>query len=183
MEAEAAVSTLSRKIGVLAIADTQYIKDHYTPGHTPATPAAVKPAHLFMVGTGLRGHAGELKLNAKIGDIVSISGTSTDHNSSDAVIVYKVQPVAQGNVLGPFKQHIVTRRGAVEPDPDSPSRDGLPAVETTANFLSFESKVRAHGSGGIRVEFALYTLAQNGQDQVLVGYYSCDLHVAATYHR
>ncbi|MFM0068769.1 AidA/PixA family protein [Paraburkholderia aspalathi] len=183
MDSGSVVPTPSRKIGVLAIVDAKYIQHNYVLRSTPSAPAIVNPAHIFMVGTSLRSSAGELMLNARIGDVVSMIGTSADHNSSDAVIVYRVQLADQGNALRPFKQSIVTRIRAVEPDPDSTSRDGLPALETPANFSSFESKIRAHGIERIRIEFALYALAQNGQSQILVGYYRSDLNITIASHR
>lgn len=180
MESEAVVPPLSRRIGVLAIVDTRYIKHNYLPGLTPSTPTIVNPEHLFIVGAHLRSGAGTLELCAKIGDIVSITGTSATRNSSDAVIVYKVQtqPAATETVLDSFEQSIVTTSNAVAADPNSANRDGLPALETAVNFSSFSSQIRAHGTQGIRLEFALYALTQGHQTQRLVGYYGCDLNIS-----
>ncbi|WP_181885467.1 AidA/PixA family protein [Trinickia dinghuensis] len=180
MESEAVIPTLSRRIGMLAIVDTQYIKHHYAPGLTPSTPAIVNPEHMFIAGAHLRSGAGTLEFHARVGDIVSIRCTSAAHNSNDAVILYKIQtqPAATEIVLDSFEQRIVTRRNAVAADPDSASRDGLPALETAVNFSSFSSQIRAHGTEEIRIEFALYALTQGRQTQSLVGYYCCDLNIS-----
>lgn len=177
MEPDAAISTRSRTFGMLAIVDTRTIKQHSVPGPTRSAPTVIGSEHVFVVGSGLRPKGGTLTLHARPGDIVSLAGTSADRNSSDAVIVYSVQPISQHGVFSPFKQRLVTRSGAAEPDPDSASRDGLPALETTACFSSFESDVWAHGKATIRVEFALYALGRNGQAQILAGYYTCGLAI------
>lgn len=181
MDPEAAISTRSRMFGMLAIVDTKPIKHHCMPGSIPSAPTIVEPEHLFIVGAGLRSDAGKLILRARTNDIVSFTGTSADHNSSDAVIVYKVQPIHKQSVLNPFKQRVATRSRAVEPDPDSASRDGLPALETAACFSSFESEIRAQGTASIRVEFALYALGRSGQVQMLVGYYACGLTITVAF--
>lgn len=173
LEPEAAISTRSRLFGMLAIVDTRAIKHHLAPGSTRSAPTLIEPEHMFVVGTGLRTKADELILHASTGDIVSLTGTSTDHNASDAVIVYNVQPVDRQSILGPFEPRMTTRSGTVEPDPDSASRDGLPALETTAHFSSFESAIQAPGTTRIRVDFARYALGRDGQKQILVGYYAC----------
>lgn len=163
------------------IADTRHIRQKYAVGRTPYGPAvSVDPECVFLVGPALQNSAGEATLNAKSGDVISITGTSTDHNSSDAVIVYKVLHGSHGTALGRFAQHAVTRNGAVEPDPNAASRDGLPALETTANFSSFESTILSRGTEKIRIEFALYSPSANGQRQMLVGYYGFDLSLTVT---
>ncbi|KWC47542.1 hypothetical protein WL51_27615 [Burkholderia ubonensis] len=51
-------------------------------------------------------------------------------------------------------------------------------MEKEVNFLSFESKIAAHGVERLDLAFALYTLSDDGQNQEIFGYYRCDLAIA-----
>lgn len=178
MEVDVVVHAKARKIHVLAVVDTERVKVTYGPNSDRLAPTSVSPRHLFMTGAGLRGDIGELKFEARIGDIVSMTGVSIYNNSDDAVIVYGIHPVERGPVFNRFKPHYVKRLAGAQPDPDSPNRNGLPAVEREISFSSFESKIAAHGVERIDLAFALYALSGNGQDQEIFGYYRCELAVA-----
>ncbi|MFM0741712.1 AidA/PixA family protein [Paraburkholderia xenovorans] len=176
METDAAVLPLSHKINVLAVIDTEYIKHNYSSGDNPLSPTPVESENIFLIGVNPDFEAGELNIRARIGDIIYLTGTSADHNSTDAALIYNVHPRGPKRVFASFKQRFMTRQHAVQPDPDSASRDGLPALETIARFSDFESRVRAHGAELIHIDFALYVPSESGQRQELFGYYRCELN-------
>ncbi|WP_080406400.1 inclusion body family protein [Burkholderia ubonensis] len=178
MEVDVVVHAKARIIHVLVVVDTERVKETYGSNPDRLAPTSVSPKHLFMIGAGSRSDIGELKLKARIGDVVSMTGVSIYNNADDAVIVYGVHPVARGAVFDRFNPNYVTRMAGVQPDPDSPNQNGLPAMEKEVNFLSFESKIAAHGVERLDLAFALYTLSDDGQNQEIFGYYRCDLAIA-----
>jgi nematocidal protein AidA len=178
MESETAVASRSRKINVIAVVDTARIRHACTPSLDVHDPAVVNPEHLFLAGAGLSGRAGELMLEARVGDRVAMTATSATRNADDAVIVYDVRPAAHAHVLRSFSRRCVTRERAVQPDPDSLSRDGLPAVETSARFSSFESSIHAYGDARFHIDFAIYALSPDGQHQRLFSYCRCMMKIA-----
>jgi len=179
MESETAIQLTSRTINVLVVVDTEYVIKTYGPNREAADPQPVGHDQPVMICAGSRGDvseqgAGKLKFKANVGDIVSITGASIYGNSTDAVIMYSMQPVVDGHVFDCFKQQFVVRKGAAQPNPDSPTRNGLPAIENETNFSSFTSTIRARGLERLKLAFALYTLSPDGQSQDVFGYYFCD---------
>jgi nematocidal protein AidA len=171
------MNTKAHRIDVLLVIDAAYIKNVYGPNRALEYPVRVAANCLFMICAGSCGIAGthetaELDIRAKAGDSVSIRGISMRANADDAVILYKVQPASGGCLFEPFKPTTLLRARAVRPDPDSPDRNGLPALESEASFLNFESKVKAPGSEILELALALYTLNATGTRQEPYGYYS-----------
>ncbi|WP_207001797.1 AidA/PixA family protein [Trinickia mobilis] len=169
----------ARRINVLVVIDTANVKCAYGPNENIEHPQPIAHEGQFLISPSSRAivhgqGAGKLRLRAKAGDQVAIRVTSIGGNASDAVIAYRVHPSSRMQVFDHFEQVFLTREGAVRPDPDSPSRDGLPPVECQAHFSSFDTTVMAHGAERIEIAFALYALSSNGQRQDPFGYYVCN---------
>ena len=179
MAANIGTHAQARRINVLIVIDTAYVKCAYGPNESIEHPQPIAHEGQFLISPSsraiVRGQgAGKLRLRAKAGDRVAIRVTSTCGNASDAVISYRVNPSSETQVFDHFEQVFLTREGAVQPDPNSLSRDGLPPVECQADFTSFDSTVMAHGAERIEIAFALYALSPNGQRQDSFGYYVCN---------
>jgi len=167
-------------VDILTVVDTEYIKSHYGPNNNDKTnPRGIDHNSQYMICTGARkiisgqGTA-DLSFQANVGDYVSFRGTSIYQNSDDAVIVYGIKLNSGTPVFNQFVTNSVTRNYAAQPDPNSPSYDGLPAIKVKQNFLSLDSKVKQSGTEAFLVFIALYTLADDGQTQNLYGYYYWD---------
>ncbi|MFC5476040.1 inclusion body family protein [Paraherbaspirillum soli] len=175
---EITLAASSQAINVFVVIDTEKIKNGGYPVSKDKTkPVGIRHDSQYMLVTGARqvisgqGTA-DLNFRANAGDTVSFTGTSFYDNADDAVIVYGIQYWKGDQVFNRFVPNLVTRTGAVEPNTETD--DGLPAKKTKFNFSSFDSKVRSSGTEDFYVLIALYTLAPNGQDQELHGYYYWD---------
>ena len=181
--AETVFQTSAREIKVLVVIDTEYLKDAYrNPSKDQNNPTAIDHGHQYMLCTGSRGvmsgqGTGDLQFKADVGDNVAVTGVSIYNNSDDAVIVYDVKHFSGNHVFNPFNADMIVRTGAVQPNADSPDRNGLPPVRKQTNFAVFDSKVRSSGREGFGLAFGLYTLAANGQAQELYGYFRWDPYV------
>lgn len=181
--AELVLASSSQEIRVLVAIDTAYIRSlNITPSKDPLQPTGIGHDHQYLLCTGSRGiisgqGTGDLEFRANVGDYVAFTGTSIQDNSDDAVIVYDIKHYSGDKVFNPFSANIITRKGAVEPNPDTPSRNGLPPRHTPINFATFDSKVARSGREGFGIAFGLYTLQSNGQDQDLYGYYWWDPYI------
>ena len=160
------------------VIDTEYVKTHYpSPSQDPANPTAIDHNSQFMICTDPRGvvsgqGTADLNFRANPGDLVSFAGESIYANADDAVIVYGIKWWQNAHVFNHFVVNSAERNGAVQPNPDTPN--GLPAVQVKANFLSLDSKIKSAGTENFYVQFGLYTLDANGENQVLFGYYYWD---------
>jgi hypothetical protein len=170
-------------INVLVIVDTEFIKKAYpNPSKDPKNPTGIDHTHQFMLCTGSRGvisgqGTGDLEFRANVGDDVAFTGVSIYNNSDDAVIVYDIKHFSGAHVFNQFSANLMVRNGAVQPNADSPDRNGLPPIRKQANFSVFGSKVRSSGREGFGVAFGRYKLAENGQDQELFGYFWWDPYI------
>ncbi len=167
----------ARQINVLVIIDTAYVKYAYGKNENISQPRHIAREGQFMVSTGSSAiiHAqetGELQLPLEIGDRVAIRVTSLCGNTSDAVIPYRVRRLWGTRVFAPFEHVFLARDGAVQPDPDSPTHNGLPPLARPTHFSNFDSTVIAHGTERFEIVFALYVLSSNGQCQDPFGYYA-----------
>lgn len=180
MAADLILKASSQQINVLVVIDTEYVKKiNPNPSKDPNHPTGINHAGQFMLVTGSRGvisgqGSADLNFRANPGDEVSFTGVSIYDNSDDAVIVYGIQYWQRDHVFNQFVADLVTRKGAVMPNADSPSGNGLPALQTKLNFSSYDSKVRNSGTEDFYVFFALYTLADDGETQNLFGYFYWD---------
>ena len=172
------------QINVLVVIDTEYVKTHYpNPSTDPANPTGIDHKSQFMICTDPRGvisgqGTADLNFTANPGDLVSFVGQSIYANSDDAVILYgikkndSIQP--SDTVFNPFVVNVVKRTGAVVPNTNSPSGNGLPATQMPVNFITLDSKIAGAGTEAFLVQFGLYTLDANGENQNLFGYYEWD---------
>jgi hypothetical protein len=171
----------SKSINVLVTIDAEALKKSgLPPGASESTPTMINDPTLlsnvfFMICTGSRGiisGQGTDKLNfkANAGDSVAFEGITVDGNSDDAVIIYGIDEKAH-QVFNEFRSIQITRTKAVQP---ASAKSGLPAVVLSRNFLSYQTTVARSGVSEFLIKFALYKLADDGQSQVLVGYYKYD---------
>ncbi len=168
----------SVSIDVLVVIDTEYVKEHYpNPSTDPGNPTGINHSSQFMIASDPRGivsgqGTADLNFRANTGDFVSFRGTSIYQNSDDAIIIYGIRYWSGDKVFGRFTPNLITRSGAVIPDPGS--ENGLPANHIALSFSSLDSRVSKRGTENFYVDFALYTLSENGEDQELLGYYYWD---------
>ncbi len=167
----------SQQVNVLVVIDTEYVKKMYGPNTNKNNPVGINHSSQFMICTGSRGIIGgqgsaDLNFRANPGDNVAFTGVSIYDNSDDAVIVYGIKYWQKDKVFGNFTSNLVTRLRAVMPNDDS--SDGLPAAPTRLTFASYDAKVEKGGTEDFYVDFALYTMADDGETQTLYGYYYWD---------
>jgi len=113
-----------------------------------------------------------LEFKANVGDWVSFHAKTVSGNSESAVILYDVSSLNGVNVFNVFHATMVTRTGAVLPNPAS--QDGLPPLVQPVTFFSYDSKVAKQGKEQLGLKFALYTLDNTGENQVLYDYFWFD---------
>ncbi|VWC00297.1 DNA-directed RNA polymerase subunit beta [Burkholderia lata] len=182
----------SQAIDILVVIDTETIKDYWnksSPARTPSqvwqSPTGLDHANKFMICTGSRGiisgqGTGDLHFKANVKDTVRFNGTSVYGNSEDAVIVYGISKVDRPNntdVFNPFTTNDYKLTGAAQPNADSSTRNGLPALHVTEHFQTFEATVRQSGTEFFGLSFALYTLSADGQRQDVYGYFWWDPYI------
>ncbi|HIC7214106.1 inclusion body family protein [Burkholderia stabilis] len=178
MASEVTLASSAQDINVLVVIDTEWVKKTYpNPSQIQSNPTGIAHNGQFMICTGARGIKGQgtadLEITAYPRDRVLFTGVSIYDNSDDAVIIYDIKHYKGDQVFNQFNCNTVTRNGAVEPNPESPSRNGLPALQKRLTFATFDSSVRNSGTEYFGVCFALYKLV-GGQNQDLVGYYWWD---------
>lgn len=168
----------SQEISILIVIDTEYVKTHYpNPSQDPNHPTGIDHNSQFMLCTGSRGAVtgqgtADMKFLANPGDFTTFYGTSIYDNSDDAVIVYGIKYWSGDNVFNQFVPNVVTRTGAVMPDPTTAA--GIPPKHVQLSFSSIGSRVANKGTENFYVYFALYTLDSTGENQNLLGYYYWD---------
>jgi nematocidal protein AidA len=171
-------ATSAKSMDVLIIIDTEYVKEHFpNPSQDPNNPTGIDHNSQYMICTGTRGvisgqGTADLNFKANPGDFVSVFGQSIYANADDAVIIYDLRFWNGTKVFNTFTVDLVTRQHAVQPNIDS--SNGLPAMTGPDNFISLDSRVKTQGTENFYVCFALYTLADDGETQVLYGYYYWD---------
>jgi hypothetical protein len=165
-------------VNVMIVIDTDYIKNNYSnPSQNPDKPTAINHSSQYMICTNTRGiisgqGTADLNFKANVGDYVSFRGVSIYGNSDDAVIVYGIKYWNGDKVFNQFVPNLVERKYAVIPDVNT--TNGLPAKTTLVDFTSLDSKVAKSGKENFYVYLALYTLADDGETQKLLGYYYWD---------
>jgi hypothetical protein len=177
MEYETSIRRLPQSIRVLIVVDTDEIIATYGPNRDPSLAKTLSHDDTIAMCTDARSKVhgqgtGKLSFSAHVRDVISVTGTSGSANSQDAVIVYSLDPPVDGHVFAPSQAAFYTRTGAVEPNPDSPARNGFPPISKAANFSNFSVTAKARGAAPLAFAFALYTLADDGENQTLFGYYT-----------
>lgn len=165
-------------INLLAVIDTGHVKSAYpNPSQDAKHPTGIAPDGVFLICPGWRDddavqETDEPCVKIGHGSRVALRGVSISNNSDDAVIVYAVDTRngEETRVSKSFKPVVITLEEAVQPDPDS-TNGGIPPVHVETNFSSLNSRSIALKSKVLNADFALYTLAEDGQSQQLFGYY------------
>jgi nematocidal protein AidA len=180
--ADVSLAATTAHIQILAVIDTDYIKSKYPqPSKDPKHPTGLPHVGQFLLVTGSRGvvsgqGTADLEFMAYPGDLVSFTGTSIEDNSDDAVLLYNISRFSGTEVFNQFQYNLITRNGAIQPNPESPDRNGLPPIQRVESFASFDSRVSQSGREGFGISFGLYTLV-GGQKQELFGYYWWDPYI------
>lgn len=176
-----AKSSTNITIPILIVIDTEYVKAHYGKQSNPnwKSPVGIDHKSQYMIANDPRGinsgqGTADIDFNAIVGDTVNFTGVSIYQNSDDAVIVYGIEKFSGDSVFNQFSLNSITRDRAVAPDPNSPNRNGLPPLHIPQNFNTLDSKVARKGKEGFMVQFGLYTLDPDGQNQSLYGYFQWD---------
>ncbi|EEI7343838.1 DNA-directed RNA polymerase subunit beta, partial [Salmonella enterica] len=150
------------EINVLCVIDTELVKKKYpAPSQDPTKPTGIVHDSEYMLVTGARGDVrgqgtADLSFRANVGDKVSFTGTSIYANADDAVIVYGIKFGGGTDVFSHFIPVVLTRDGAVMPDPHTPC--GIPPTNQKINFSKYCADVQYAGKENFIVYFALYTL-------------------------
>jgi hypothetical protein len=170
-----------QSINVLIVIDTEYVKAHNPKQNNPNpnNPVGIDHNSQFMIANDPRGiikgqGTADLNFKANSGDLVGFTGVSIYDNSDDAVIVYGITKFGGVNVFNPFTLNTITRKNAAYPNPNSPTNNGIPALNGPLNFNALSSIVANSGTENFQVLFALYTLGSDGNTQSLYGYFSWD---------
>ncbi len=178
MSTAATMAASAEQIDILIVIDTEYVKQNYpNPSQDQNNPTGINHSSQYMIASDPRGiisgqGTADLNFRANVGDYVSFRGTSIYQNSDDAVIIYGIKYWSGDQVFNQFVPNLVTRSGAVMPDTSTPN--GLPALHSSQNFTSLDSKIAKSGTENFYVYFALYTLGSDGNTQNLFGYYYWD---------
>jgi nematocidal protein AidA len=178
MKARSETATSAQSMNVLVVIDTDYVKTNYpNPSKDPNNPTGINHNSQFMIATGTRGvisgqGTADLNFRANPGDFVSFFGESVTANADDAVIVYNIKYWSGDKVFNTFVVDAVEREKAVFPNVST--SNGLPAIQGSASFISLDSRVARGGTENFYVQFGLYNLADDGETQVLFGYYFWD---------
>lgn len=169
-------SPLPTVINVLVVIDTDYVRAlPGTPSQDPTQPTAIDHDSQFMICTGSRAPVtnqgtADLQFTANPGDVVRFYGQSIYGNAQDAVIIYGIEYQTEAQVFNPFNTGVITRSGAAVPTVPT----GVPATNTSVNFISLDTMVATGGTEHFMVYFGLYILDDTGENQTLYGYYSWD---------
>ncbi len=165
----------TNKNAILMVINTESIKARYAhPSKNASKPTFIDNSGQFMLSSGVGSISDapvgpDLTFLANKGEDVSFRAVSIYGNSDDAVILYGMKYCSGDKVFKAFKSHLVALEGAAEPN--NGSNNGLPAVLTGMNFASLDTKVALSGIENVYINFALYSLADDGQAQQLYGYF------------
>ena len=139
----------------------------------PKNATQIGHSYIFMSSDDPRGWSaadpGNIILNAQVGDTLDFFCASTSANSEDAAFI-----VALGGgepVLDPSHVDVLTLEKAAQPTPPN----GYPFKFVPQTFSSCDAKVRQPGTAqNFWATAALFTLAGDGNGQVLAGYVTWD---------
>ncbi|MCA8271033.1 inclusion body family protein [Burkholderia sp. AU30280] len=167
-------------IHILAVIDTNYVKTRYpNPSTNPHRPTGISSNAVYMVNGVLPGVSssegtGNLNLKLRVGDKVSLMGTSLVDNSGDTALIYNVRHYTGDDIFNPFSTKTIVQA-------EAPSAAETPNVIPTSAesqvFYSFNSSARSSGSEVLATLFGLYTRSQN--KKTLLGYFYWTWHASA----
>jgi hypothetical protein len=173
-------SSAATIINVMTMVDTDLIKQTYGPNNSKDNPQGLNHHEGITMACPASNYVGEVDndpaniiFKANVEDTVCFNAYSLSGNCEDAVIFYDIEHTDDTvNVFNPFSAKKITRTGAAVPDTNQ--RDGLPAMNVTRDFYTFESVVANKGVEGLKIRFAIYELDDTRENQVLYGYYWWD---------
>lgn len=166
----------SEEINILVIVDTDSVGNIPNPSQNMDQPTGINHEWAWMIAQDPRGvisgqGTADLNFRANPGDDLRVRGTSIYQQSDSAIIVYDFRYWSGDHVFNDFHSDIVTRTGAVMPQPHG---NGLPAVQQQINFISLDTIISGKGTENFYVFFALYKLDDSGENQNLYGYFFWD---------
>jgi hypothetical protein len=187
------INTSIENINIMVVVDAEsIITENSNPSLDSNNPTMINHNNQFMICSNSEGltisnqGTGNLSFSGLTGDLVSFRGVTASGNSVNSIIIYDIQNMNPGNgVFNAFTENIITRSKAVIPNPNSPSKNGLPAINSPEEFYSYSSQISQMGSENFIVKFALYTLDSSHENQVLYGYFGWDpqINVNTSYKR
>jgi nematocidal protein AidA len=166
------LETNSQLIQILAAIDTNYVKTRYpNPSQNSQAPTGISSNAVYMVNGVLPGVSssegtGNLNLRLRVGDRVSLMGTSLVDNSGDTALIYGVRRYTGDSVFNPFTAHTIEQ---AEGPSAAETPNIIPASAESQVFQSFDSLARSSGSEVLATFFGLYTRSQN--KKTLLGYF------------
>lgn len=170
--------SVATTVNVMAIIDTEYIRQSQPRNTSKDNPVGIGHKGISLICpvadfvTYPNNDIANLTFKANVGDTVSFHGISVSDNSEDAVIIYGVVSADNVNVFNIFHAEEETRTGAAIPDVTQ--QNGLPALNESVNFYSYDAKVKNKGSEFFKINFALYTLDDAREKQEIYGYFCWD---------
>jgi hypothetical protein len=170
-------------VNVMTIVDTDAITAVYpkNPKANKDTPTGLNHHEGIIMTCPIENFVGHinndpanLEFSANVGDWIAFRAITVSANSEDAVILYYVASLDSTNVFNPksFGPEKETRSGAVVPD--TSTDDGLPALQETETFYSYNAMVGNKGQEKLGIRFALYQLDEHREKQELYDYFWFD---------
>ncbi len=166
-------------VNVITIVDTDAIKNAYPRNAGPGAAQGLNHHEgitMLCAAKNFQGDIGNdpanLKFSANVGDFISFWATTISDDADDSVIIYDISSTSQTNVFNNFQANEETRSGAVIPD--TSKQNGLPALQVSRSFYSYDSKVKNSGTEAFVVSFALYELDEARENQTLYGCFFWD---------
>jgi hypothetical protein len=162
-------------INILSVIDTDAIMANYEQNRFDRhNPQKVDTDTERMICAGSRSivsgqGTAQLSFKARHGDHICFRGLSNSDNSAAAVIIYNIEQAEEDSIFKQFTSEVKSIAGAVVPNAAMPN--GLPPLHEELNFSSFDSRIKRHGTEVLCIQFALYQLGNNGEEQRLYGYY------------
>ena len=172
------LTNIKANLKVLLVIDTDYImENHEANNDGPDSPDQVGGKSLRIIYSGARSaksgnEDADLSLRAKKEDHITFRAISCSGNSDDAVILYKIKHKEGTKVFSNFITDIEEIGEAAVPDPDTREGQGpLQGVHGELDFTSQEAIIKRVGTEILSVRFAVYTLNDAGNKQILYGYF------------
>lgn len=165
-------------INVLVVFNAESIqKKHLKPSLDKTMPLAIIKDEQYAFCTGpykiISGQGtAKIRIVAAPTCIIRFWATSVCQKSNDSVLIYQIINLNHKN--NPFIPDNIVLNQAIQPDPNSNSFDGLPAIKVKESFISWYSPINGKGSNKYRICFALYQLDDDGETQNLYGYFYWD---------
>ena len=174
------METFSKDCHGLLVVDTDDITANYPePSQDPRLPTKLDETAWFW----LYSKQNSVQASSKGSKLIRIAhhGTlsvwaiSVDGNSSNAVLLYGFTQSHAGKVVIQAMPHLSMLSGAAQPDPDQ--MNGLPALQCQQSFNNWVKMMNKVGKSILPINVAVYTLSDDGETQVLYGYFYLEISV------